>query len=120
MSLSHPFLLSLIPYNPFLSLSLSLRASPYRCLKVKIELHDDYPKEAAQIFLSSETLSNKLLKKLHKGVSKIIKEESKEAQPHVFKVVKSLHDIIHHNLLTYAWPEVSAIQKWFAKDATVE
>jgi len=62
-------------------------------------------------------LQERLIKQLHKGIAKILKEN--QSKPRIFLIVKSLHDIIANNMLTYAFDEVHKIRKMFKNDATV-
>ena len=99
---------------------LTIKKTKYRCLKLKIDILDDYPQSNNSLIieLSSDYLGNKLLKQLNKGINKIIDEN--KSKPRILLIVKSLNDIIQNNMLTYAFDEVHKIKKMFKNNKTVK
>ena len=101
------------------------RATEWRAIKVKIQTHDDYPKTPIIFELESDTLSEKIMKKFRKGITKQIndaikKNSSIDEQAHIFIIINGLHEIIHKNLMCVAYDEMGKIKKMFEKYENID
>ena len=97
--------------------AMHVKYNHYRCVKLNIHILSDYPNSGVIPTLTSDTLPKKLIKQLNKGTQKIIKTEN--GKSHLFKIVKSLCDIIYNNKLIMCYDEIFEIKKLFKKDKSV-